>query len=93
MGTEAGERPCRRGAPGFPRDAPRYADPRDDLRTLLWFSTPSGKPPDKQRFHSQLAGEVVAFLLDYNTIRPHESPGFRRPLDVYLADPNVEPEP
>ncbi|MGH7685414.1 MAG: IS3 family transposase [Candidatus Dormibacteria bacterium] len=42
---------------------------------------------------AQLADEIGLYLPLYNTVRPHEGIGFRRPLDVYLADPATLPEP
>ena len=36
-----------------------------------------------------LAEEVEAFLDLYNTVRPHEAIGFKRPLDIYLQEPHL----
>jgi hypothetical protein len=32
---------------------------------------------------------VEAFLDLYNSVRPHEALGFRRPLETYLEDPHL----
>ena len=38
---------------------------------------------------AELAEEVDAFLHLYNTVRPHEAPDFRRPLEIYLEEPHL----
>ena len=40
-----------------------------------------------------LADHVTAFIDEYNTIRPHETLAWRRPLDTYLTDPTLKPKP
>ena len=40
-----------------------------------------------------LADCVAAFIDEYNTIRPHETLAWRRPLDTYLTDPTLKPKP
>lgn len=40
-----------------------------------------------------LAAQVAAFIDGYNTVRPHEALHWKRPLDVYLTDPTLKPEP
>ena len=40
-----------------------------------------------------LAAHVTAFIDEYNTIRPHETLTWRRPLDTYLTDPTLKPKP
>ena len=40
-----------------------------------------------------LAAHVTAFIDEYNTIRPHETLIWRRPLDTYLTDPTLKPKP
>lgn len=40
-----------------------------------------------------LAAHVTAFIDEYNTVRPHESLAWRRPLDTYLTDPTLKPKP
>ena len=36
---------------------------------------------------------VADFIDEYNTIRPHETLAWRRPLDTYLTDPTLKPKP
>jgi transposase InsO family protein len=38
---------------------------------------------------AELAEEVDAFLDLYNSVRPHEALGFRRPLETYLEEPHL----
>jgi transposase InsO family protein len=40
-----------------------------------------------------LADHVSDFCDEYNTIRPHESLDWRRPLDAYLQTPTLNPRP
>lgn len=40
-----------------------------------------------------LAARVDAFCDLYNAVRPHEAIGWARPLDRYLADPTLKPNP
>ena len=41
----------------------------------------------------ELAAHVDDFVVEYNTVRPHEALGWARPLDVYLTDPTLKPDP
>jgi transposase InsO family protein len=38
-----------------------------------------------------LAVRVDDFMIEYNTVRPHEALDWDRPLDVYLTDPTLKP--
>ena len=40
-----------------------------------------------------LAACVADFIDEYNTIRPHETLTWQRPLDTYLTDPTLKPKP
>ena len=40
-----------------------------------------------------LADCVADFIDEYNTIRPHETLTWQRPLDTYLTDPTLKPKP
>ena len=40
-----------------------------------------------------LAAHVDDFMVEYNTVRPHEALGWARPLDAYLTDPGLKPNP
>ena len=40
-----------------------------------------------------LADRVADFIDEYNTIRPHETLTWQRPLDTYLTDPTLKPKP
>ena len=40
-----------------------------------------------------LADRVADFIDEYNTIRPHETLPWQRPLDTYLTDPTLKPKP
>lgn len=40
-----------------------------------------------------LAARVEGFCDLYNAVRPHEAIDWARPLDRYLADPTLKPNP
>lgn len=40
-----------------------------------------------------LAAHVDDFMVEYNTVRPHETLDWARPLDIYLTDPTLKPNP
>ncbi|MEM9204021.1 MAG: integrase core domain-containing protein [Actinomycetota bacterium] len=40
-----------------------------------------------------LSVHIAEFIDEYNTIRPHEALGWRRPLDAYLEPPTLKPAP
>ena len=73
----------------------RHRAPHTNGVVERWFETlkyerhwcediPSG--PD-------LADRVADSIDEYNTIRPHETLAWRRPLDTYLTDPTLKPKP
>ena len=60
-----------------------------------WFETLKYERLYREEIPSgiDLADCVAAFIDEYNTIRPHETLAWRRPLDTYLTDPTLKPEP
>ena len=40
-----------------------------------------------------LADHIADFIDEYNTIRPHETLTWQRPLDTYQTDPTLKPKP
>ena len=51
-----------------------------------------GRPPPPSA-GIDLADCVADFIDEYNTIQPHETLAWRRPLDTYLTDPTLKPKP
>ena len=41
----------------------------------------------------ELADRVADFVDEYNTIRPHQALDHQRPLDAYLQDRTLKPNP
>ena len=41
----------------------------------------------------ELANHAAAFIDEYNAARPHHTLDHRRPLDTYLTDPTLKPNP
>ena len=67
-----------------------------------WFETlkyEQGRCCDRSLYREEipsgidLADRVADFIDEYNTIRPHETLAWRRPLDTYLTDPTLKPKP
>ena len=59
-----------------------------------WFETLKYERLYREEIPSgpEFADRVADFIDEYNTIRPHETLAWRRPLDTYLTDPTYRPE-
>jgi putative transposase len=67
----------------------RYRSPQTNGVVERFFGSIKYEHLYREEIHSgvELADEISTYLDLYNVTRPHEAIGFRRPLDLYLADP------
>ena len=73
----------------------RHRAPHTNGVVERWFETLKYERLYREEIPSgpDLADCVADFIDEYNTIRPHETLTWRRPLDTYLTDPTLKPKP
>ena len=73
----------------------RHRAPHTNGVVERWFETLKYERLYREEIPSgiDLADHVIDFIDEYNTIRPHETLAWRRPLDTYLTDPTLKPKP
>ena len=73
----------------------RHRSPHTNGVVERWFETLKYEHHWCEEISSgiDLADCVADFIDEYNTIRPHETLTWRRPLDTYLTDPTLKPKP
>ena len=73
----------------------RHRSPWTNGVVERWFETLKYERLYREEIPSgiDLADCVAAFIDEYNTIRPHETLTWQRPLDTYLTDPTLKPKP
>ncbi|MEM9518054.1 MAG: integrase core domain-containing protein [Actinomycetota bacterium] len=79
--------------PGIMHVRTRHKSPHTNGVIERWFQTLK-----YQRLYRHdiadgidLAAHIAEFIDEYNTIRPHEALGWRRPLDAHLEPPTLKP--
>ena len=73
----------------------RHRSPWTNGVVERWFETLKYERLYREEIPSgiDLADRVADFIDEYNTIRPHETLTWQRPLDTYLTDPTLKPKP
>ena len=73
----------------------RHRAPHTNGVVERWFETLKYERLYREEIPSgpDLADRVADFIDEYNTIRPHETLTWRRPLDTSLTDPTLKPKP
>ena len=72
----------------------RHRSPWTNGVVERWFETLKYERLYREEIPSgiDLADRVADFIDEYNTIRPHETLTWQRPLDTYLTDPTLKPK-
>ena len=73
----------------------RHRSPWTNGVVERWFETLKYERLYREEIPSgiDLADRVADFIDEYNTIRPHETLTWQRPLHTYLTDPTLKPKP
>lgn len=81
--------------PGIVHVRTRHKSPHTNGVIERWFQTLKYERLYRHDIADgiDLAGHIADFIDEFNTIRPHEALGWRRPLNAYLEPPTLKPRP
>ena len=81
--------------PHFTHVRTRHRSPHTNGVVERWFEALKYERLYREEIATgiDLAAHVTDFLTEYNAVRPHEALDWRRPLDAYLTDPTLKPNP